>query len=160
MRSKNDNTLERKLESMEWMGRYIKFISPDKVLTISKKFKEEYMTTAPSPQRTELATQDTHSTEGVQTCIRGLRDNWKKMEKREDDFDVQNYDLINYLLLIILENILVNNRNVELFKQYSGVADIARIVQEQPMPSEMDEEFQYNSTHVNQSFKIGLKVLM
>ena len=50
------------------------------------------------------------------------------MEKREDDFDVQNYDLINYLLLIILENILVNNRNVELFKQYSGVADIARIV--------------------------------
>ena len=51
MRSKNDNTIEAKLEAMEWMSRYMKFINPGNINLIVKEFKAEFMTAQMTQQR-------------------------------------------------------------------------------------------------------------
>ena len=45
----------------------------------------------------------------------------------------------------------------------NGIADLARLVQEQPMPSEVEEggaNWEYSQRYVNQSFKPALKCIM
>jgi len=85
-----------------------------------------------------LATLEGHSTEGVQTIISALRELKVKMEKATPDIDVQSYDLQNSLLCSLLESILVNTQNVDSIVKLNGISDIARIMQEQPMPSELE----------------------
>lgn len=41
-----------------------------------------------------------------------------------------------------------------------GVAHLGRLLQEQPMPSEMNKEFHYDERSVNKSFRVLTRVLM
>jgi len=49
VRSRADNTIQAKLEAMEWMARYIRFVSPAAVTSINKEFRKEFMTAQSSP---------------------------------------------------------------------------------------------------------------
>jgi len=54
VRSGQDNTIESKLEAMEWMARYITYVSPNMVQQITDEFKTVFMTNGPSPIRQAL----------------------------------------------------------------------------------------------------------
>ena len=99
IRSGTDNTIEHKLEAMEWMARYIKFIPPMNIGAVCAEFKKYFMTPTPSPQRTALASISGHKSEGIETCIMNLRDNKSRMEKNPPEIDVQEYDRLNVLSL-------------------------------------------------------------
>ena len=55
---------------------------------------------------------------------------------------------------------MLNNQNVKQLTEMRGLGDLARLMQEQPLASELDGEFEYNSQFVNQSFKPALKCIM
>ena len=92
--------------------------------------------------------------------MRTLRELKTQMERNPPEIDVHAYDLSNSLQCGILECILLNNQIVDEFVKVGGMPDIARIVQEQPMPSELEDEFEYNSNYVNKSFKPAIKCIM
>ena len=160
VRSRGDNTLAAKLEAMEWMSRYLTFVPSSSVQAINREFKKEFMTAQPGPQRQAMATLTGHASEGVATVVTQLRNLKRQMEREPAEIDVHAYDQQNALQCSILENILLNNQNVKQLTEMRGLADLARLMQEQPLASELDGEFEYNSQFVNQSFKPALKCIM
>ena len=57
--------------------------------------------------------------------------------------NVKKYDLYNSLNLELLNGVLLNDTCLNQFVGLNGVAELGRIVQEQPMPSEMDDDWDY-----------------
>eukprot|EP00354_Favella_ehrenbergii_P008860 CAMPEP_0170460220 /NCGR_PEP_ID=MMETSP0123-20130129/6673_1 /TAXON_ID=182087 /ORGANISM="Favella ehrenbergii, Strain Fehren 1" /LENGTH=73 /DNA_ID=CAMNT_0010725117 /DNA_START=474 /DNA_END=695 /DNA_ORIENTATION=- len=73
-----------------------------------------------------MASLSGHSTEGILTIVSKLRELKTQMEKTPPEIDVHAYDLSNSL---------------HTFAKLGGLPDIARLMQEQPMPSELEDEF-------------------
>ena len=93
MNSHNDNTVEAKLEAMEWMARYMKFLPPAAIIKINKDWKVLFYTVNMSPERTAMAKLTGHSTTGVETILMNLRSNKIKVEQPGgQNIDVSIYD--------------------------------------------------------------------
>lgn len=60
------------------------------------------------------------------------------------------YDELNYLNCILLEGLLLNDYSNDTLVKMQGIADLARIMQEQPMPSEVEnDQFTYTAKFIN-----------
>ena len=59
---------------------------------------------------------------------------------------VPNYDMKNSLNCLLLENVLLNDENVDLLVRLQGIDELARIVMEQPVKSELEDESQWQYT--------------
>ena len=129
--SKTDNTCEHKFEAMEWMARYMKFLPPQIINKINKDWKALFYTSAVSADRKEMANTNPLYSTGVDTILLNLRNYKTKVEAQgEQAMEVSIYDHQNSLQLGILENILINDLNVEIFIKMGGVSDVVRIMQE------------------------------
>ena len=66
------------------------------------------------------------------------------------------------MLLMILDPILINEKNLLELQQLTGTEDIAKLMMEQPMPSEIDnpDDWDYSKKYVNTSFRYVLKCLL
>ena len=59
---------------------------------------------------------------------------------------VPNYDMKNSLNCLLLENVLLNDENVDMLVRLQGIDELARIVMEQPVKSELEDESQWQYT--------------
>ena len=116
---------------MEWMARYMRFLPPMVINKINKEWKAQYYTSNVSSERKEMASCNPLYSTGVETILVNLRSYKTKVEAQgEQAMEVSIYDHQNSLQLGLLENILINDLNVEIFIKMSGVSDVVRIMQE------------------------------
>ena len=59
---------------------------------------------------------------------------------------VPNYDMKNSLNCLLLENVLLNDENVDMLVRLQGIDELARIMMEQPVKSELEDESQWQYT--------------
>ena len=80
--------------------------------------------------------------------ILNIRDAKNKLEAGK--LNIQQYDELNCLNCNLLEGVVLNDQSNNMLVQMQGISDLARIMQEQPMPSEVEnEEFTYTAKFMN-----------
>ena len=65
LRSSQDNTMQSKLEAMEWMARYVKFIPRQNIAMAAREFKKEFMTGTQTELRAAMQNLGPHNAEGI-----------------------------------------------------------------------------------------------
>ena len=107
LRSAQDNTMQAKLEAMEWLARYTKFIPRQNVDLGAKAFKKEFMTGTQTELRAAMQNLGPHNAEGIQTILQSIRDAKNKLES--DKIAIGQYDEMNYIFCTLLEGIVLND---------------------------------------------------
>ena len=59
---------------------------------------------------------------------------------------VPNYDMKSSLNCLLLECVLLNDENVDMLVRLQGIDELARIMMEQPVKSELEDESQWQYT--------------
>ena len=146
-----DTDMTTKLMALEWMIRYMEFLTPDLLQLAIQTFREIYLSNARAQQYIEHM----HSVEAVPTVLTSLEQTLRRKDSQKIGID--NYDQLNAVLLMALEPIIINNKSLDDFTQMDGMADVARIMMEQPMPNEIGQKF--DKGFVRSSFYYSLRVL-
>ena len=158
IRSGYDNTLESKLEAIEWIARYAELLEPTIIEGAVREFVNEFQPSSSISQNVPLHTISGQHAEGVTTAVSNLKNFKRRLDQGQME-SVELYDSYNYHQLTILELLLGNPQEAKTLVSTQGIAELGRLMAEQPLPREVQGDFNYNSDFVNQSFKPALRCL-
>jgi len=109
---------------MEWLARYIEFLTPDAIALAATYIKEHYKD--PRSKVTVEFISYTHTSEAIPTVIQKLKTKDSGYSVAACDF--RQYDEASSMLLMILEPLTVNDTNVEMMNNASGIDVVCKIL--------------------------------
>ena len=111
---------------MEWLARYIEFLTPDSIALASNYIKEHYAD--PRSKVTLEFMSYKHTSEAIPTVIQKLKT--KDSEFNVGACDFKQYDEACSMLLMILEPLTVNDCNVEMMVKTDGLDVVCELIEE------------------------------
>jgi hypothetical protein len=127
-------SIVEKINAMEWVARYIEFVSPDTVTMIVNYFKDIY--TGPDSHRHKTYVEYEHTSEAIPTIFQKVKSKIEDFEQQEINF--WPFDEGLCMLLMILEPLLVNDDNLDMFLKINAVDPVCRLILLQRMTSNLD----------------------
>ena len=127
-------TILEKINAMEWVARYIEFVTPDTVAMITNYFKDVY--TGPDAQRAKTFVEYEHTSEAIPTIIQKMRS--KESEFANSDLSYWQFDEGICMLLMILEPLVVNDENLDMMIKTGSVETVSRLLMLQRLSVDID----------------------
>lgn len=127
-------TILEKINAMEWVARYIEFVTPDTVAMITNYFKDVY--TGPDAQRAKTFVEYEHTSEAIPTIIQKIRS--KESEFANQELSFWQFDEGLTMLLMILEPLVVNDENLDMMIKTGSVETVSRLILLQRLSVDID----------------------
>lgn len=127
-------TVLQKLNAMEWLARYIEFLTPDCIALASNYIKEHYAD--PRSKVTLEFISYEHTSEAIPTVIQKLKT--KDSEFNVGACDFKQYDEACSMLLMILEPLTVNDCNVEMMVKTDALDVVCDVMLCQRLYSDLE----------------------
>jgi hypothetical protein len=117
-------TILEKINAMEWVARYIEFVTPDTIVMITNYFKDVY--TGPDSARAQTFVEYEHSSEAIPTVIQKIRS--KLGEFLAGDLSFWLFDEGACMLLMILEPLAINDECLDMLNKTNAVETVAQLL--------------------------------
>lgn len=113
-----------KINAMEWIARYIEFVTPDTISMITNYFKDVY--TSPDALRAKTFVEYEHTSEAIPTIIQKIRS--KEDEFANGDLAYWQFDEALAMLLMILEPLVINDECLDMMIKTGSVETVSKLL--------------------------------
>ena len=127
-----------KLNSLEWIARYIEYISPEIVYTACKVFMEGFSNQ--DSAKAQAFTEFEHTSECIPTVMTKIRQ--KEVEFKDKRLSFTQWDDANYMLLLVLEALVLNDDCLDMLVKIEAMDIIGRFLlaqRQQPDIEQIDD---------------------